>query len=181
MMRYFYACVYVYFVLCFSVLDASAAELKLPLYPNAREMFHSKVFKTEYLLALESYKKVDGEWVVDKSRRLSGNLDRTTMELPTDHKSENGFDFYKEQLKQFNVRELYSCKARDCGTSNSWANNHFKVIQLYGLDQHQFYAVYEITNADVKPIYVVLYAVTRGNKRALVQLEILHADKVDEI
>jgi hypothetical protein len=100
--------------------------------------------------------------------------------LPADHNAENGFLFYKEQLEKYNLRELFHCKARDCGTSNSWANIHFKIIQLYGLDQYQFYAAYEITNADDKPFYVTLYSVMRGNKRAYVQLDILHVDKIDE-
>jgi outer membrane protein OmpA-like peptidoglycan-associated protein len=117
---------------------------------------------------------------VDRSQRLSGELDRTTLELPADHNAEDGFRFYKDQLNRLNLRELFHCKARDCGTSNSWANIHFKIIQLYGLDQYQFYAAYEITNADENPFYVVLYSVMRGNKRAYVQVEILHVNKANE-
>lgn len=159
---------------------AQAAEIKLQPYPAAREVFHTRVVDNDYLLALGAYKKVNDIWLVDRSQRLSGDLERITLELPADHNAEDGFRFYKEQLDKYNLRELFHCRARDCGTSNSWANNHFKIIQLYGLDQYQFYAAYEITNADEKPFYVVLYSVVRGNKRAYVQLEILHANKVDE-
>lgn len=164
-----------------SVSAISAVDLKLQPYPNAREVNHSNTVASDYLLALGSYKKVDGNWMVDRSQRLSGTLERITFELPADHNAEDGFSFYKEQLDKYNLRELFHCKARDCGTSNSWANNHFKIIQLYGLDQYQFCAAYEITNANEKPFYVVLYAVMRGNKRAYVQLEILHVDKVDDV
>lgn len=164
---------------CFH-LQALAAELKLQNYPGAREVFQSEQEDDDYLLALGSYKKVDGNWLVDRSQRLSGSLKRLTLELPSDHNAEQGFAFYKEQLDKYNLRELFYCKARDCGTSNSWANNHFKIIQLYGLDQYQFYGAYEITNADEKPFYVVLYSVIRGNKRAYVQLEVLHVNKIDE-
>jgi hypothetical protein len=164
-----------------SSLVFSATDLKLQPYPNAREVNHSHIDMNDYLLALGSYKKVDGNWLVDRSQRLSGALERITIELPADHNAENGFSFYKEQLDKYNLRELFHCKARDCGTSNSWANNHFKIIQLYGLDQYQFYAAYEITSANEMPYYVALYAVIRGNKRALVQLDILHANKVDDI
>ena len=48
------------------------------------------------------------------------------------------------------------------------------------MDQHQLYGAYEITNADEKPFYVVIYAVMRGNKRAYVQLEVLHLNKINE-
>ena len=159
----------------------SLVDLKLQAYPNSREVSRSNVTTTDYLLALGSYKKVDGDWIVDRSKRLSGILERITVELPTDHNAEHGFNFYRAQLDTYNSRELFYCKARDCGTSNSWANNHFKIIQLYGLDQYQFYAAYEINNINEKPFYVALYSVMRGNKRAYVQLEILQADKVNDI
>lgn len=167
-------------LLGFSISSLQAADLKLQNYPDAREVFHSSAEDNDYLLALGAYKKVDGNWLVDRSQRLSGALERATLELPADHNAEQGFTFYKEQLDKYNLRELFHCKARDCGTSNSWANNHFKIIQLYGLDQYQFYGAYEITNADEKPFYVVIYSVIRGNKRAYVQLEVLHLNKVNE-
>lgn len=157
-----------------------AGELKLQAYSAAREVFHTSVQEDNFLLALGSYKKIDSSWIVDRSQHLSGSLERFTYELPADHNAETGFSFFKEQLDKYNLRELFYCKARDCGTSNSWANNHFKIIQLYGLDQHQFYGAYEITNADEKPFYVVLYAVMRGNKRAYVQLDVLHVNKINE-
>jgi len=159
---------------------AHGADLKLQAYPNAREVFHATSEGSDFLLALGSYKKIDSNWVVDRSQHLSGDLERFTYELPADHNAETGFLFFKEQLDKYNLRELFHCKARDCGTSNSWANNHFKIIQLYGLDQYQFYGAYEITNADEKPFYVVIYAVMRGNKRAYVQLDILHINKINE-
>lgn len=161
-------------------LHLHAAELKLQPYPNAREVFHSTGQEDNFLLALSSYKKVDNSWLVDRSQRLSGTLERTTFELPADQNADMGFSFFKDQIDKYNLRELFHCKARDCGTSNSWANNHFKIIQLYGMDQHQLYGAYEITNADEKPFYVVIYAVMRGNKRAYVQLEVLHLNKINE-
>ena len=169
-----------FFVLLMFSFFTQAADLKLQPYPNSREVFHTEAQESDFLLALGSYKKIDSSWVVDRSQHLSGSLERTTFELPADHNAETGFAFFKEQLDKYNLRELFHCRARDCGTSNSWANNHFKIIQLYGLDQYQFYGAYEITNADEKPFYVVLYSVMRGNKRAYVQLEILHVNKINE-
>ena len=169
-----------FFVLLMFSFFTQAADLKLQPYPNSREVFHTEAQESDFLLALGSYKKIDSSWVVDRSQHLSGSLERTTFELPADHNAETGFAFFKEQLDKYNLRELFHCRARDCGTSNSWANNHFKIIQLYGLDQYQFYGAYEITNADEKPFYVVLYAVMRGNKRAYVQLDVLHVNKINE-
>src|SRR5690606_22768606 len=86
------------------------------------------------------------------------------------------FDFYRQQLQEFNRRELFSCQARACGASNSWANNHFKILQLYGLDQFQQLAVFEVSD-DTASYYVTLYSVQRGNRRVYVQLDVLQADQ----
>lgn len=155
-----------------------AAELSVQNYHNARVIFESNGETDEYVLALGSYKKIAGSWRVDRQQRLSGKLARYTLELPEGHSANNGFDFYLDQLQNFNFRELFHCKSRDCGTSNSWANNHFKNQLLYGLDQFQQYGAYEVTTADEKPFYVALYTVQRGNKRVYLQLDVLHVDKI---
>lgn len=152
---------------------AQAATLTLQAYPNARQVFYTAPHPEDYWLALGVYKKIEGRWQADKSQQLSGLLERTTFELPANNSADNGFSFFKKQLDEHKARELFYCKARDCGTSNSWANNHFKIIQLYGLDQYQFYGAYEITDATNKRFYVALYSVMRGNKRTYVQLDIL--------
>ncbi len=170
-------------VVLFSVIatSATAAELELQTYHNARILFESKAQTDEYIFALGSYKKVAGAWRLDRQQRLNGNLERFTLELPEGHSAKNGFDFYLDQLQNFNFRELFHCNGRDCGTSNSWANNHFKILQLYGLDQFQYYGAYEVTTAEDRPFYVAIYAVQRGNKRVYMQLEILHIDKLIEL
>lgn len=171
-------------VIVFALCLASpvfAAELIVQNYGNARVIFESNGKVDEYLLALGSYKKIAGSWRADRQQRLSGNLARYTLELPEGHSANNGFDFYLDQLQNYNIRELFHCKGRDCGTSNSWANNHFKNQLLYGLDQFQQYGAYEVTTADETPFYVALYSVQRGNKRVYLQLDVLHVDKVIEL
>lgn len=160
---------------------AQSAELPLQSYHNARILFQSVGVTDDYLFALGSYKKISGSWRLDRQQRLSGNLTRYTVELPEGHSASKGFEFYLDQLRNFNLRELFHCAGRDCGTSNSWANNHFKIIQLYGLDQFQQYGAYEVINADEKPFYVALYAVQRGNKRVYMQLDVVHVDSINEL
>lgn len=168
-------------VLFLVVSRVVAAELPVENYPHARVIFQSSAETDDYILALGSYKKIAGSWRVDRPQRLSGKLARYTLELPEGHSANNGFNFYLDQLQQFNFRELFHCRGRDCGTSNSWANNHFKIQQLYGLDQFQQYGAYEVTTAEEKPFYVSLYAVQRGNKRVYLQLDVLHIDKAIEL
>lgn len=173
------------FVLGSFLLSLSASLLAMDLnvehYQHSRVVFQSTEKTDDYLLALGSYKKTAGSWRLDRQQRLSGELARYTLELPEGHSANNGFDFYLDQLRSANVRELFHCTNRDCGTSNSWANNHFKILQLYGLDQYQQYGAYEVTTADARPFYVSIYAVQRGNKRVYMQVEILHIESRVEL
>ncbi|ACE85635.1 DUF4892 domain-containing protein [Cellvibrio japonicus] len=163
-------------LLCSASLLAQG--LNIEQYPGARVIYQTVGDSDDYVLALGSYKKVAGSsWQPERSERLKGKLTRYTLELPVGHTPQNGFDFYLDQLQTHSIRELFYCAGRDCGTSNSWANNHFNVLQLYGLDQHQQYAAYEVIVADAKPYYASLYVVQRGNRRVYLQLDILHADQ----
>ena len=102
---------------------ALAAELPIQPYHNARIMFQSNGVTDDYVFALGSYKKISGSWRLDRQQRLSGELTRYTVELPAGHSADNGFGFSLDQLQNFNLRELFHCTGRDCGTSNSWAKN----------------------------------------------------------
>lgn len=153
--------------------DSGKNPLGLQDFPGARTMVEERQEKTEYTLAFGSYKKIGGNWVVDERQRVQGKLVRKTLELPSDYTAREGFDFYREQLQRFRVRELFSCSGRECGSSINWANNHFGVIQLYGLDQYQYYGVYEVLTENQVPYYVTLYSVLRGNRRVYLQLDIV--------
>lgn len=176
MFRIYVMSVFVWLVLSVTA-QAQEVDLKLKHYPEARVMFEAKEKTNDYVLAMSIYRKMDGQWRAQRQRRVSGELVRLTLELPQNHSAQAGFEFYREQLLKFNRRELFSCSARACGPSNTWANNHFKIIQLYGLDEFQYYAVYEVITESSTPYYVSLYAVQRGNKRVYVQLDILRSDK----
>lgn len=171
---------YLVFIFLFGALCTApvrASELELKEYPGARVVFRAEENTEDYRLALGTFRKTDDAWQAERQRMLEGKLTRFTLELPANHSARAGFDFYLDQLKQLNRRELFSCSARDCGASNTWANNHFKIIQLYGLDQYQYYGAYEVMTDSATPFYVSLYAVRRGNKRVYVQVDILHSDR----
>lgn len=159
---------------------ADARALVLQHYPGARIVFETQGEIEDYTLALGSYKKISGLWQVDNKVRLSGQQERYTVEFPPGYAGVDGFEFYLDQLQNYSVRELFHCVARDCGTSNSWANNHFKILQLYGLDQYQQYGAYEVTDADAAPFYVALYTVRRGNKRVVAQIDVVHVKQLSE-
>lgn len=147
--------------------------------PGARALLREHKKDSRYHLALGTYKKVRGTWTPDREQAVRGEVYRRTLELPSERSAREGYQFYLEQLQQYPVRELFACQQRECGSSNTWANNHFEVIQLYGLDQHQYYGVYEVT-AGEKVYYASLYSVRRGNRRVYVQLDLVQLSAAEE-
>ncbi|MGN0921289.1 MAG: DUF4892 domain-containing protein [Cellvibrio sp.] len=139
-------------------------------YPEAKILKISESVDSDYLLATGVYVKVGGVWRNTSIERLKGDVSRATLELPSTDTYLMGYEFYRKQLDERSATVIYECEKRDCGTSNSWANNHFKVYQLYGLDQFQKYGVYQ-HEVNEQKLITVLYAVRRGNGRAYMQVE----------
>ncbi|WP_020210455.1 DUF4892 domain-containing protein [Gilvimarinus chinensis] len=159
-----------------ALAHSAASALVINDYPDARLVFSSKKEVNDYVLALSNYKKVRGLWRVEE-QRLGGDLSRKTYQLPDHHSALDGYNFFYQQLKKYPLRELFTCQSRECGESNTWANIHFGVLQLYGLDQYQYYGVFEITAPEYAGIYVTLYSVLRGNKRVFVHVEVLTSEE----
>ena len=133
-----------------------------------------------YQLALGIYKKVRNRWQPEKGARLSGKLKGQTVELPESYDLEEVFDFYQRQLTSQSTTTLFFCESRDCGNSSVWANSHFNVRQLYGLDRFQFYGVYQLRfGADSQIHYVTLYTVRRGNNRIYAHIDIFLPDAAE--
>lgn len=146
--------------------------LGLEDFPQARVVFREYHPDSTYVLALSTYKKVGGTWSVEREQRVTGDVSRRTLELAEDYSAREGFEFYRKQLDAFALRELFVCQKRECGGSINWANNHFNVIQLYGLDQYQYYGVYEVVEGG-RVYYATLYSVRRGNRRVYIQLDLV--------
>lgn len=163
-------------LLFFSVLEAKANPLdSLKAFPEARIFYSGEGAVQEYSLALSKPKKINDVWQLERSHNTRGKLHTQTLELPKDGESAAAFDFYRQQLIERQARPLFECHSRDCGPSNSWANDLFKVKQLYGLDQYQHFAAFEIVGTDQNVSYVSLYSVRRGDKRVYVHVEWLEA------
>lgn len=160
----------------------AAASLSFESYPHAKEMYDAETQTDDYLLTLGALKKINNIWRAENERRLPGLLRQTTWELPSGHQPEEGYEHYYQQLQAFGssqggqLEQLFVCRARSCGSSNSWANNRFKVKQLYGLDRFQRYGAYRLVYQEVV-YYVALYSVRRGNKRTYTHLEVLRSNE----
>jgi len=144
---------------------------------GGRVVYSEKKTRQSYRLALSSYKKTNNRWHAEKEYRLAGQLSRQTVEFAKNYSAQEIFNLYLGQLKSATssaiLQEAFYCEARSCGSSNVWANNHFNVRQLYGLDQYQHYGVYIWQqDASAPQQYITLYSVRRGNGRVFAQLEV---------
>ncbi|WP_188151157.1 DUF4892 domain-containing protein [Teredinibacter waterburyi] len=150
------------------------------LFAEHRAIFQSEQTNSTYRLVLSAPKKINNEWVNDRAELLRGDLRRATVELV----GQDNFQKVVDQLEAYGSsgRAIYSCTGLDCGSSNAWANEIFNVKQLYGLDQYQYYAVWELANPQANGI-AVAYLVQRGNKRLYLQLEFvkLRGDQLDTL
>ena len=152
---------------------AAQSSAILTSYAYSHEMLSSELQDDDYRLVLGAMEKINGQWRPEREQRLAGQLQRKTLTLNEGRGAAEGYEFYRQQLLQRGARELFSCEARACGSSNSWANNIFRIKQLYGRDQQQFYSAFELPVSRGMVRYVALYSVTRGNKRSLIQIDSL--------
>lgn len=170
-------------VLVFILLCAAPSLIALPLvtFSDAKLIFESRERAEHYRLGLGSIEKINSRWSLEREQRLSGDLARQTFEISEENSAEEVFEYYRQQLLQVGGRELFYCRSRSCGSSNAWANSHFHIKQLYGLDSEQYYSAFEVIAADDTRFYVSLYGVRRGNKRNYLQVDVLETVQAPRI
>lgn len=105
---------------------------------------------------------------VEHEVRASATREWATYEMPAGTQQQDVIDHY---LRLLNTEALFSCRGRDCGRSNLWANEIFKIANLLGPDQNQFYFAGERGSA-----LIALYIIERGNKRIYAHLEVLEPE-----
>ena len=153
--------------------QAVLAEEQFPepidLFDNAQVITEERISLRNYILALGPYEKSGNIWQPEKKQRVSGNVLKQTHEIPRNFNEQDVFEFYSAQWDA-SAQVLYECEGFNCGSSNNWANDHFAIKQLYGLDRHQYYQVLELASGS----YATVYVVRRGNRRIFAQIEIIH-------
>ena len=131
-----------------------------------------------YRLALGRLTKIDGDWQIERSEQLDGTQLRKVVEIPrgTDVSVLLDSELLAIQEK-YPARLLYTCRGLDCGSSNAWANTHFGVKQLYGLDVSQVYHVWELNVGEKPAVYLTVYHVKRGNHRQYLLMDLVRPTK----
>jgi hypothetical protein len=105
----------------------------------------------------------------DEGLRVKAARVAVTYEMPPEASLAGVIDHYRDQLQEAAV---YSCRGRDCGRSNHWANGIFDEAILFGPDQHQFYLAAQ--RADE---LIAVYVIQRGNRRIYAHVERLLPDQ----
>lgn len=140
----------------------------LERFPRSHIVQYEHKKNEDYRLVLGVLEKINGVLVAEKEQRLAGLLTQITYRIPENHSAQDAFDHFQRQLLQQGATELFLCSGRDCGSSNQWANSVFRYFRLYGVDQTQSFASYQLNKT-----YFSLYSVQRGNKRVYLRIDAL--------
>lgn len=142
---------------------------------SGRVVYQSQPVEREYRLALSGLKKVNNSWRVSREQKISGIVERKTVELP----NMATFAEAKRQLlaamaKVDGATVAFACEGLDCGSSSGWANHVFDVKILYGLDLYQYYAVLHVPQGD-EILHAVYYLIQRGSGRIYLQQDLVRS------
>lgn len=154
-----------------AAVNASDIEAALQPFPQASVVNERETSVADYSFALGQMKKNRGLWSPEREQRFSGELSAKTQLISEGHSPQEVFAYYQRLFVNFQARALFTCEARNCGSSNAWANEQFNEKQLYGLDGEQSYAAYELVDEAGLLHYVAIYTVIRGNKRVYAHTE----------
>lgn len=134
----------------------------------------------DYIVALGPMRNINSRWRAEDERLVQGNVDRFVYELPRAHDLSEIMQTYYSQLQRFEATPLFVCQGHNCGSSASWANEHFSERRLYGLDQFQDLAVFQVIQ-EQEVTLVTIYGVTRGNQRSYLLVDLVKIDSSNVI
>lgn len=128
---------------------------------------------SNYSLVLGRLQRSRGVVIPENTERLRGDVTRLIYEVSQEFNGEDVQQFFQEQFAERGYEQLFSCAGRECGSSNYWANDIFRNRVLYGPERNQYFTAVRIDSASSEPSHLVLYIITRGNRRIYAYLEIV--------
>jgi len=126
-----------------------------------------------YRLVLGTLQRNRETVIPEDSLRLRGDVTKLTYQVSQQFTGEDVYQFYREQMRDKDYVELYSCTGRGCGSSNYWANDIFGNRILYGPVQNQFFVAMRTPGGASPPAHISLYIITRANRRIYAYVEIV--------
>ncbi len=122
---------------------------------------------------VSAVEKIRRELRIERKLRLDAASVRVTYQVPMGTPLDEVVDHYQTIL---GPGALFSCRGRDCGRSNGWANQVFQQAILFGPEANQFYIA-----ADRGGELASAYVIERGNRRIYVHVEALHPREEVEV
>lgn len=104
---------------------------------------------------------------VDDSMRLAAEVVRVTYRAADGTRFDDVVEHYRDQIVGRGADVAFTCRARDCGRSTSWANSVFGVKELVAPDSSQFYLA-----ARNDRTLTAVYVVQRGNRRIYAHVDV---------
>ena len=130
-----------------------------------------------WVLPLGKYQRAGGKWRLTEQQRQQGTVTKLTFRLPDDRNDGEWRLLLDEWVDRHSKVRRYSCQGRDCGTSHQWANTHFKIRELYGIEKEQAYWAFTTKSTTDQPqAHVAMYLAKRGNGQQWLQLEWFYPD-----
>ena len=129
---------------------------------------------------------------VDDSVRLAAEVVRVTYRAADGTRFDDVVEHYRDQIVAAGADVVFTCRARDCGRSTSWANSVFGVKELVAPDSSQFYLAARSPQPGSAPAakrgagalplawsdrtLISIYVVQRGNRRIYAHVDLGTAD-----
>lgn len=152
---------------------AAALLSRYDRFPHAEVVYHASEPVLDHVVGLGPMQKVRGDWRLEDSERLTGQLTRYTWRIVDGFSSRSLFDDATTEVEALPGSELlYACEARSCGGSVQWANRVFNQRVLYGTESSQRYRVYALRDGEQEQ-RLVMYASARTSDRQYLHMELL--------
>lgn len=148
-------------------------------FPHARQVSYSREQVLDYELGLGAMQKVRGVWQLKDSERLSGKLTRYTWQIIDGFSSLEVMQELESELQQRDgLQTLFQCQGRACGSGAQWANRVFHQRILYGRDDLQHYAVYQLDEG--AEYRLAIFSAARTADRQYLHVELLEVIPGDD-
>jgi len=150
-------------------VSGSRDPLGLARYPFAwieKYSLDEQYMPREFIIS--PVEKIRRDLRIKRKVRISATFERSTYRIPAGTSRDDVVEHY---VRLLGSEELFACEGRDCGRSNQWANDVFKIAFLYGPDVNQYYLA-----ANHDGHLVSVYIIERGNKRIYAHLEVMKPD-----
>ena len=161
---------------CIFSLEAVAQSEEHPLvsrFPDSELVDVEFVEDANYILVLGTLQRTRGVVVPENSERLRGDVTKLRYEVSPEFSGEDVLEFFQQQFNERDYSVLFSCNGRECGSSNYWANDIFRNRVLYGPERNQHFMALQTSDGSA---HLVLYLITRGNRRLYTYLEIVEEE-----